>query len=122
METAEALSGTADKYLPQGHVAAPYLYVIKVARSCSSSKDICFELASTKSEADELVITPSQPVLLPLAALSSTISRVVWYQVVFIERMYIHPGTKSGPAVDETILPFLIHFRPRKLSEWYRIL
>jgi hypothetical protein len=34
--------------------------------------------------------------------------------IVFIERNYIHPGTKSGPAVAETIMPKLIHFRARK--------
>lgn len=96
METAEALAGSATAYLPD-HPAAPFLYVVKVARSCAGSDGLCYELVS-KSDGGELVIDPTQP-------------------VVFIERMYIHPGTSSGPAVEETILPWMIHFK-RSESYW----
>jgi len=89
------LSGTAAKYLSMSDPAAPYIYVIEIARDCSSSTNFCVELASKGTE-DELVISEKDP-------------------IVFIERNYINPaGTKSGPAVAETIMPKLIHFRSRK--------
>lgn len=88
------LSGTAEKYLDVKSPAGPYMYVIEVARDCSESKNLCVILASTGTS-DELTIGEKDP-------------------IVFIERNYIHPGTKSGPAVAETIMPKLIHFRSRR--------
>jgi len=87
---ADDYKGSAVRYLPN-HPAAPYLYAIKFARRCSSmEKTLCFEVPSQTSNPNMTALALHDP-------------------FVFIERMYIHPGTKSGPAVAETILPTLIH-------------
>ena len=92
VQSAKGLEGSAVRYLPEGHPAAPYLYAIRIARSCKGySGGLCYEMP-TSGTAQELITTTTQP-------------------VTFIERMYIHRGTKSGPAVSETILPKLVHFR-----------
>ena len=70
------------------------MYVVELVRDCTKSTNLCVELADKGGE-DDLIIGVTDPLL-------------------FIERMYIHPGTKSGPAVAETIMPKLIHFRQRK--------
>ena len=90
METQD-LSGSAAKYLDEDDPAFPYMFVVEVARDCSLSKNYCVELAYKGGE-DDLIISISDPIF-------------------FIERMYLHPGTKSGPAVVETIMSKLIHFR-----------
>jgi len=84
---------TGKRYLA-GHPAAPYLYVVKFARKCAADDtDFCVEVPASVNEPDVTA--------LPLSS-----------QLVFIERMYIKPGMESGPAVSETILPKLLHFRP----------
>lgn len=86
--------GSAMRYLPD-HPGAPYLYAVKYARKCSSEdKILCFEVPDSSDDPSVTAMTLDQP-------------------FVFIERMYIHPGTKSGPAVAETILPVLLHFNRR---------
>jgi hypothetical protein len=94
----EDYGGSAAKYLPT-HLASRYLYVVKFARKCSlEERDFCVEVPSTSSTPGDITM-----------GLSS--------QLVFIERMYIHPGTRSGPAVAETLLPKLLHFRPRLFAQ-----
>lgn len=91
-------AGSALKYLPD-HSAAPYLYVVKFARKCSSSEEVlCVTVPSETSNPNVSAIALDQP-------------------FVFIERMYIHPGTKSGPAVAETVLPILVHVASRFENE-----
>jgi len=86
--------GSASKLLPS-HPASPYLYVVKFSRKCSADEEIlCVEVPLQSSNPNITTITEDQP-------------------FVFIERMYIHPGTQSGPAVAETILPVLLHFKKR---------
>ena len=34
--------------------------------------------------------------------------------VIFLERCYVNPLTKSGPAVSETLLPTLLHVRSER--------
>lgn len=86
--------GSAKSLLPD-HPAAPYLYVVKFARKCSIKESfLCVEVPVSSQNPNVTVLAEDQP-------------------FVFIERMYIHPGTKSGPAVAETILPVLLHFRRR---------
>lgn len=86
--------GSATSLLPD-HPAAPYLYVVKFARKCSPKESfLCIEVPVLSQDPNVTAIAADQP-------------------FVFIERMYIHPGTKSGPAVAETILPVLLHFRRR---------
>jgi len=90
--------GSAQHLLP-GHLAAPYLYAIKFARVCGKDEHVlCVEVPSTTSDPNQTVMSLTD-------------------QLVFIERMYIHPGTKSGPAVEETLLPTLLHVRPRFASQ-----
>lgn len=95
----ETLSVSAAPYLsrmaPEDNAALPYLYVVEFARNCTTSTEFCYEIASE--------VTPGRDTL-PIALDSP---------VILMERMYIHPGTKSGPAVAETILPKMIHFHPR---------
>merc|ERR1712137_1205393 len=87
------------QHLLPGHPAAPYLYAIKFARACGKNERVlCVEVPSKTSDPDQTVMALTD-------------------ELVFIERMYIHPGTKSGPAVEETILPVLLHVRPRFASE-----
>merc|ERR1711920_840164 len=87
------------QHLLLGHPAAPYLYAIKFARACGDGERVlCIEVPSTTSNPDQTVMSLTD-------------------EFVFIERMYIHPGTKSGPSVEETILPTLLHVRPRFGSE-----
>jgi len=86
--------GSALRLLPN-HPAAPYLYVVKFSRKCSTDETVlCVEVPLHTSDPNVSTITEDQP-------------------FVFIERMYIHPGTKSGPAVSETVLPVLVHFKKR---------
>lgn len=86
--------GSAAKLLPD-HPAAPYLYAVKFSRKCSATEALlCVEVPSQSSDTSISAISEDQP-------------------FVFIERMYIHPGTKSGPAVAETILPVMLHFKKR---------
>ncbi len=100
MESASDLAGSADMYFKDDEktCATPNLYSIMFARNCSASAtrgELCYNVLSKPSSAHDLAIGYSQP-------------------IVFIERMYIHGGsanTKSGPAVNETILPVAIHFR-----------
>ncbi len=90
----EDYKGSAVKFLPD-HPAAPWLYVMKFARECSDDEAVlCVKVPFESSDPNITTLKLSDP-------------------LVFIERMYIHPGTKSGPAVSETILPILIHFVDR---------
>jgi len=90
MEDAADIQGTATKYL-SSHPAAKYLYVIKFARSCRADDfDLCYEVLSNSTDPKALVVALDSPIF-------------------FLERMYIHPHTKSGPAVNETVLPFILH-------------
>jgi hypothetical protein len=87
---ADDYAGSATKYVPN-HPAAPYLYVVKFARRCSSNEQVlCVDVPMETTDPNITTISEDQP-------------------LVFIERMYIHPGTKSGPAVAETVLPVLVH-------------
>lgn len=97
----EDYGSTAEKYLP-AHPAAKYLYVVKFSRKCTpNDPDFCLEVPSKSSNPDDITMS-------------------LYDQLVFIERMYINPQTKSGPAVSETVLPKLIHFKPRfGLSELF---
>lgn len=79
----------------------PYLYAVEFSRNCTSpsmeqraGSHLCYNVPSAASSPDEPVLNTTSP-------------------VVFIERMYIRPGSASGPAVAETILPYLIHVRQR---------
>jgi len=95
MEAARDLLGSANKYFPEGHPIAPYLYVVKFARKCLRDDfDLCYEVLSESADPSVLTIALHSPVF-------------------FLERTYIHPGTKSGPAVNETILPTLLHHRSK---------
>jgi len=88
----EDFKGSALELLPD-HPAAPYLYVVKFARRClPSDRHVCVEVPSWAESSNVTAIAEGEP-------------------LVFIERMYIHPGTKSGPAVAETIMPILVHFK-----------
>jgi len=94
----EDLSDSAVSYLKdmkqEDRKSIPYLYVLEFARSCGGRK-FCYEIADENTTGKNVLpITLDSP-------------------VIFLERMYIRPGTKSGPAVAETILPKLIHFLPR---------
>merc|ERR1712032_340417 len=90
----EDFKGSALRLVPN-HPAAAYLYAVKFARKCTSTESVlCVEVLLDSSDPKIITITEEQP-------------------LVFIERMYIHPGTKSGPAVAETILPVLLHFARR---------
>jgi hypothetical protein len=93
MESDVALHGSADKYFSTGSAMSQYLYVVKFARDCSAETfDLCLEVKADPTNSSELVIPLSSP-------------------VVILERMYINTQTASGPAVNETILPKLLHFR-----------
>jgi hypothetical protein len=79
--------------------AIPFLYAVMFSRNCSATArrgELCYNVLSQKTSPKDLAIALDEP-------------------VVIIERMYIRPGTASGPAVNETILPSLVHFRPRKV-------
>jgi len=94
--TDEMYSGTANKYLGEEDPAAKYLYVVKFARSCGlEDEDLCIEIPSGSDD----------PLVSPLA---------LDKPIVFLERMYINPKTLSGPAVSETILGKLLHFKPHQ--------
>merc|ERR1719271_1166609 len=68
--------GSASKIL-QDHPATPYLYAVKFARKCSANEHLlCVEVPLHTSNPNITAITEYQP-------------------FVFIERMYIRPGTKS---------------------------
>ena len=98
----ESLNISAAPYLsdvPEHREAIPYLYVIEFARNCTGATSFCYEIASEET---------------PPTAASAILPIALDSPVILMERMYIHPGTKSGPAVAETILPKMIHFRPRK--------
>lgn len=85
---------TGKHFLPE-HPAAKYLYVVKFARKCAADEfGFCVEVPSKSSSPDDITMSLQD-------------------QLVFIERMYIEPSTKSGPSVAETILPRLLHFVPR---------
>lgn len=94
--TNDRYAGSAVKYLGNTTVAK-YLYVVKFARHCSGL-DLCVEIPQKQT---------SDPNVNPLG-IDETIT--------FTERMYLHPLTNSGPAVNETILPTLIHFKPKHHS------
>eukprot|EP00441_Pelagodinium_beii_P024205 CAMPEP_0197653222 /NCGR_PEP_ID=MMETSP1338-20131121/34926_1 /TAXON_ID=43686 ORGANISM="Pelagodinium beii, Strain RCC1491" /NCGR_SAMPLE_ID=MMETSP1338 /ASSEMBLY_ACC=CAM_ASM_000754 /LENGTH=540 /DNA_ID=CAMNT_0043228259 /DNA_START=96 /DNA_END=1718 /DNA_ORIENTATION=- len=84
--------GSALQFLPD-HPAAPYLYIVKFARRClPGDRYICLEVASWPDSSNVTAIAEYEP-------------------LVFIERMYIRPGTKTAPAVAETIMPILVHFK-----------
>lgn len=97
MVTDARFTGSATRYLPKGHPAAPYLYAVKFARRCADADaDLCVVLPES--------VPAGQPDRVPLPPRAP---------VVWIERMYINPKTSSGPAVAETVLPILIHFKRR---------
>jgi len=94
--TDDIYAGTAEKYLGESDPSAKYLYVVKFARRClPHDEDVCVEIPT---ESDD-------PSVSPLALKSP---------MVFLERMYVNPKTHSGPAVSETILGKLIHFKPHR--------
>jgi hypothetical protein len=79
--------------------AIPFLYAIMFSRNCTATAlrgELCYNVLSKKTSEKDLAIALDEP-------------------IVLIERMYIRPGTASGPAVNETILPRLVHFRPRRI-------
>jgi hypothetical protein len=92
--TDDMYEGSAVQYLGKEDPAAKYLYVVKFARSCASDEDLCIEIPTVSDD----------PTVSPLA---------LDKPVVFLERMYINPKTGSGPAVSESILGKLVHFKPR---------
>ena len=92
------LVGSAKSLLPSSSVA-DLLYAVQFSRNCSAAiarggpkERVCFDIAARPTKSIALALPTTSP-------------------VVFIERMYIHPGTKSGPMVQETILPYLVHSR-----------
>ena len=90
-EDSPSLVGTAQRYF--SHPAAPYLYVLKFARNCTRDDfDVCLEVESASTDPNALFIDLHLPVIL-------------------CERSYIWKGLTTGPAVNETILPELIHIR-----------
>ena len=85
-------------FLSGERTVGPYLYAVEFSRNCTSlqrvGRHLCYNVPSAASNPDEPVLNTTSP-------------------VVFIERMYIRPGSASGPAVAETILPYLVHVRRR---------
>mmetsp|Transcript_24987 Transcript_24987/g.53915 ORF Transcript_24987/g.53915 Transcript_24987/m.53915 type:complete len:546 (-) Transcript_24987:30-1667(-) len=97
------LEGSAAKYMEKDHPAAKYLYVVKFARKCYGPPDeLCIEIPNASDDPNESTLAYGSP-------------------VVFIERCYINPKTKSGPAVDETILPTLYHTRSKPRHVFQRL-
>jgi len=92
--TDDMYDGTAVQYLGEEDPAAKYLYVVKFARSCDSDEDLCIEIPTESDDPTVSALALDKP-------------------VVFLQRMYINPKTGSGPAVSESILGNLIHFKPR---------
>lgn len=84
--------GSADKYLPGGstHRSAKYLFAIAFARNCT---------AATGGRAHCVEIPSEGNVSLPLGA-----------DMFWIERMYVNPRTRTGPASNETIMAQVSHF------------
>lgn len=93
--TDDIYAGSAEKYLGKDDPAAKYFYVVKFTRHCDPDDiDLCVEVP----------IRSDNPSVNPLALNNA---------VAFVERMYINPTTRAGPAVSETILGKLVHFRPQ---------
>jgi len=75
------------------HPAAPFLYAVKYARKCQAKEEVlCVEVP----------IESHDPEAIPLP---------IDAQLAFIERMYLKPGMKTGPALAEIILPSMLHVR-----------
>uniref|UniRef100_A0A7S2KE78 Uncharacterized protein n=1 Tax=Zooxanthella nutricula TaxID=1333877 RepID=A0A7S2KE78_9DINO len=91
----DAYAGTAERYLGPADAAARYLWVVKFARSCAGSAGLCVEIPAASED----------PAVSPLA---------LHEPLFFLERMYVNPKTNSGPAVSETILGGLLHFKPQR--------
>jgi len=92
--TDDQYAGTAEKYLGAGAAAAKYLYVVKFARACAAGgEDLCVAVPAESGDPRVSALHHGTP-------------------IVLLERMYLNPKTNSGPAVNETILPVLMHWRP----------
>ena len=92
---ADALAGSAARFLPATMAdVARYLYAVEFSRNCSASTlgALCYDVPAAPTPAQRLVLGTASP-------------------AVFIERMYLHPRTHSGPDVAETVLPWLVHVR-----------
>jgi hypothetical protein len=92
----KAMLGSAKAFLPEGHPAADYLYVVTFKRKCTAQDgQSCVELPAATTRKDVSPLAYGSP-------------------LIFIERCYVNPLTKSGPAVSETLLPTLLHVRSER--------
>jgi len=83
---------SAQGLLPK-HPAAPFLYAVKYARKCQAKEEVlCVEVPIESHD--------PEAILMPIDA-----------KLAFVERMYLKPGMKTGPALAETVLPSMLHIR-----------
>ena len=73
----------------------PYIYVYEIRRSCKNVTN-CINVPSTPSSNVKAVIPLNDP-------------------VVVTERMYNNPITHVGPELEDTILPYIVHLREKKI-------
>lgn len=91
------LLNSAAFYLGDRNPATKNLYAVKFSRKCpqDDSGELCLVIPAYSDKPSESSLSYGSP-------------------VIFIERSYLNPATKSGPSVEETILPVLLHTRTKQ--------
>jgi len=91
----DGYEGSAQYYLGDDHVAAPYLYARAYARDCAAQgldPEFCYDIPSTSEEANGSTFVP------------------IGGEVMWITRMYDHPDMHAGPLTDQTLMDVVLHF------------